>query len=72
MIIASLWFCRFGPRRFGRCAVISHQDLLYGSMQMFEVLVGRLFDAIEVFRTPTAAVKWLRPAPKPARTLRAQ
>ena len=55
---------QIGPRKFGRCAVITEMDLLYGSMQMLQVLVGRLFDAIEVFRTPEAALMWLMPAPK--------
>jgi SpoIIAA-like len=53
---------QIGPRRFGRCAVVTEQPL-HVSMQMFEVLVGRLFDAIEIFRTPSAAVVWLVPTP---------
>ena len=57
-----------GPRQFGRCAVVTEQDL-HQSMQMFEVLVGRLFDAIEIFRTPSAALVWLVPTPKASRTL---
>ena len=43
---------QIGSRRFGRCAVVTDQDQLQESMHMFEVLVGRLFDAIEVFETP--------------------
>src|SRR6185369_10917183 len=54
---------RIGQRRFGRCAVVTKQDL-DKSMQMFEVLAGRLFDAIEIFRTPEAALLWLAPTPK--------
>ena len=61
---------QIGPRRFGRCAVVvvTEQDL-HGSMQMFEVLVGRLFDAIEIFRTPLAVLTWLVPTPKASHTL---
>ena len=63
---------QIGPLRFGRCAVVTGLDL-HGSMQMFEVLVGRLFDAIEVFRAPSAAIVWLvPPKPKPIRTLSTQ
>ncbi len=61
---------QIGPRRFGRCAVVTEQDL-HESMQMFEVLAGRLFDAIEIFRTPSDAVVWLVP-PKPKASRRLQ
>jgi hypothetical protein len=65
---------QIGPRRFGRCAVVTEQDRqgLHESMQMFEVLVGRLFDAIEIFRTPSAALAWLVPTPKASRILTTQ
>jgi hypothetical protein len=65
---------RIGPRQFGRCAVVTEQGLLSGSMQMWEVLVGRFFDAIEIFRTPSAALAWLVPRPKrkASRTLTTQ
>jgi hypothetical protein len=65
---------QIGPRRFGRCAVVTDEDRqdLHGSMQMFEVLVGRLFDAIEIFRTPSAALVWLVPTPKASRILTTQ
>ena len=59
---------QIGPWRFGRCADVTEQELR-GSMQMFEVLVGRLFDAIEIFRTPLAALMWLVPTPKASHTL---
>jgi hypothetical protein len=59
---------QIGPQQFGRCAVVTKQDL-HESMQMFGVLAGRLFDAIEVFRTPSAALMWLVPRPKASRTL---
>jgi hypothetical protein len=62
---------QIGSRRFGRCAVVTEQAL-HGSMQMFEVLVGRLFDAIEIFQTPSAALMWLVPTPKASRTLSTQ
>jgi hypothetical protein len=61
-----------GPWRFGRCAVVTELDLLLGSMEMFEVLVGRFFDAVEIFRTPSAAMAWLVPTPKGSRTLKMQ
>ena len=62
---------QIGPRRFGRCAVVTPQDLR-ASMQMFEVLVGRLFDAIEIFTTPSAALVWLAPKLEASRTLTTQ
>jgi len=62
---------QIGLRRFGRCAVATEQDL-QGSMQMFEVLAGRFFDAIEIFRTPAAALAWLVPRPNASRTLTTQ
>jgi hypothetical protein len=62
---------QIGSRRFGRCAVVTEQEHLQESMQMFEVHVGRLFDAIEIFETPSAALSWLMPRPK-ARTLTTQ
>ena len=62
---------QIGPWQFGRCAVVTNQEL-HASMQMFEVLVGRLFDAIEIFRTPLAAFVWLVPTPKAGRTFTTQ
>jgi hypothetical protein len=62
---------QIGPWRFGRCAVVTEREL-HGSMQMFEVLVGRFFDAIEIFGTPLAALKWLMPTPKASHTLTQQ
>jgi hypothetical protein len=59
---------QIGPRRFGRCAVVTEQGL-HGSMQIFEVLAGRLVDAIEIFPTPSAAVVWLVPTLKARCTL---
>ncbi len=59
---------QIGPWRFGRCAVVTEQEL-QGSMQMFEVLAGRFFDAIEIFRTPLGALMWLVPTPKGTHTL---
>ena len=63
---------QIGPHRFGRCAVITDRDLVYESMQMFEVLVNRLFDEIRVFRNAENAVTWLSPKPKPTRPLTRQ
>ena len=63
---------QIGPHRFGRCAVITDRDSLYDSMQMFEVLVNRLFQEIRVFRHADNAVMWLSPKPKPTRLLTRQ
>jgi len=60
---------QIGPHRFGKCAVVTERELIFGSMQMLEVLVSRYFDAFRVFRTPTAAVLWLAPKPDASRTL---
>ena len=62
---------QIGSRRFGRCAVVTPQDLR-ASMQMFEVLVGRFFQAIEIFTTPSAALVWLAPKLEASRTLPTQ
>ena len=61
---------QIGPRRFGRCAVVSEQDL-HLSMQMFEVLVGPFFDGIQIFPTLLAALEWLRPTRKASRAMSA-
>ena len=63
---------RIGPWRFGRCAIVTQQDLLHGSMEMFEVLAGRFFDAIQIYRTPSAALAWLVPTPNVRRILTTQ
>jgi SpoIIAA-like len=63
---------QIGPHRFGRCAVVTERELVFGSMQMFEVLVSRFFEAFRVFRTPSAAVAWLAPKPNPTRILNTQ
>jgi len=63
---------QIGPWRFGRCAVVTEQDPLFVSMEMFEVLAGRFFDAVEIFRTPPDALVWLMPTPKGIRTLTRQ
>jgi len=55
---------QIGPRQFGRCAVVAEQAFLSGSMQMWEVFVGRFFDRIEIFRTQAGALLWLQPTPK--------
>jgi len=70
--VASEIEVQIGPRRFGRCAVITDRDALFHSMQMFEVLVNRLFDQIRVFRTTLDAVTWLSPKPNPNRLLTRQ
>ena len=63
---------RIGPWRFGRCAIVTQQDLLHGSMEMFEVLAGRFFEAIHIYRTPSAALAWLVPTPNVRRILTTQ
>ena len=57
-----------GPKQFGRCAIVTELEL-HESMQIFEVLVCQLFDAIEFFETPQAALAWL--VPKARHTLTA-
>ena len=59
---------QIGPRRFGRCAVVTPYAI-HVPMQMFEVLVGRFFDAIEIFEADSEALLWLMPAPRASRTL---
>jgi hypothetical protein len=63
---------QIGPHRFGRCAVVTEREIVFGSMQMLEVLVSRYFVAFRVFRTAAAAVVWLAPKPDPSRTLTKQ
>jgi hypothetical protein len=63
---------QIGPHRFGRCAVITEREIVFGSMQMLEVLAGRYFEAFRVFRTSPAAVVWLAPKPNATRTLTKQ
>ncbi len=63
---------QIGQHRFGRCAVVTEREIVFGSMQMLEVLVGRYFEAFRVFRTAPAAVVWLAPKPDPSRTLTKQ
>jgi hypothetical protein len=56
-----------GPHRFGRCAVVTEQALLFGSMQMFEVLV---VDCLRRSRSSEARRQlpiWLAPKPDPTR-----
>ena len=60
---------QIGPHRFGRCAVVTERELIFGSMQMFEVLASRYFDAFRVFRSATSALIWLAPKPNASRTL---
>jgi hypothetical protein len=63
---------QIGPHRFGRCAVITEREVVFGSMQMLEVLASRYFEAFRVFRTAAAAVVWLAPKPNATRTLTKQ
>jgi len=63
---------QIGQHRFGRCAVITQREIIFGSMQMLEVLASRYFEAFRVFRTSPAAVVWLAPTPNANRTLTKQ
>ena len=63
---------QIGTHRFGRCAVVTDKNLIHDSMQMFQILVNRFFDEIQVFRTAPGAVLWLHPKPNATRTLTAQ
>ena len=58
---------QLGPRRFGRCAVITPYAI-HVPMQMFEVLVGRHFEAIEIYQEESEALLWLMPKPRARRT----
>jgi hypothetical protein len=63
---------QIGSHRFGRCAVVTEREIVFGSMQMLEVLAGRYFEAFRVFRSSSAAVVWLAPKPNATRTLTKQ
>jgi hypothetical protein len=67
--VATAIDAHIGPWQFGRCAVITEHYHLYGSMRMFEVLAGRFFDALKIFRTPSAALEWLVPTANASRML---
>ena len=58
---------QLGPSPFGRCAVITEQDSLFESMEMFQVLVGHFFEKMEIFRTSSAAIAWMAPTTPNAR-----
>jgi len=45
--------------RFGLCAIIASNVTMFGMMRMFEVLAGRYFRAVRVFRKASAAKEWL-------------
>jgi hypothetical protein len=53
---------QIGTRRFGRCAVVTPYAI-HVPMQMFEVLVGRLFEAMEICQAESEALLWLMPKP---------
>jgi hypothetical protein len=44
---------------FGMFAIIATHDAMFGMMRMFEVLVGRYFRAVRVFRGAAEAQAWL-------------
>jgi len=45
--------------RFGLCAIIASNVTMFGMMRMFEVLAGRYFRAVRVFRKAPQAEEWL-------------
>ena len=45
--------------RFGLCAIIAGNVTMFGMMRMFEVLAGRHFRAVRVFRKGPEAQAWL-------------
>jgi hypothetical protein len=49
-----------GRKRFGVCAIVARQKLLYGLMRVFELLADQRFVAVRVFRHEPSAMVWLR------------
>ena len=49
-----------GRKRFGVCAIVASQKLLYALLRVFELLAGHNFVAVRVFRNESAARVWLR------------
>jgi SpoIIAA-like len=49
-----------GRKRFGVCAIVVRQKLLYGLMRVFELLADQRFVAVRVFRHVPSAMVWLR------------
>jgi len=45
--------------QFRFCAVVAARDIMFGVMRMFEVLAGKYFRAIRVFRDQAEAEAWL-------------
>jgi hypothetical protein len=45
--------------QFNLCAIVAKTDAMFGMMRMFEVLAGRYFGAIRVFRDAAQAEAWL-------------
>ena len=49
--------------RFGRCAVVASQDVMYGMMRIFQVFAESAFASIRVFRNLEDARLWLNASP---------
>lgn len=47
---------------FGACAIVTHDDALYGMLRIFEVFTEPFFSATRVFRDLPSAEAWLRQA----------
>ena len=45
--------------RFGLCAIVVDRDLIYGIARVFAALAESRFEAMQVFRSVTAAEAWL-------------
>ena len=45
--------------QFGLCAIAAGQDTMFGMMRMFEVVAGKHFTVVRVFRTLAGAQQWL-------------
>ena len=47
---------------FGACAIVTHDDALYGMLRIFEVFTEPFFSATRVFRDLESAETWLQAA----------
>ena len=48
-----------GKVQFQACAIVASRDALFGMMRMFEVLAGRYFSVVHVFRSISEAESWI-------------
>jgi hypothetical protein len=49
---------------FGLCAIFAPHDTMFGVMRMFEIIAGRYFRGIRVFRRADEAQAWLISGPR--------